>query len=181
MPIPGKLRLIRDDELGLMLSWRNHSSIRSKMFTRHEIAFEEHLRWWEKIHNSTDQHYFMYENAGRALGIIAFNGIDTVNAHAFWAFYAAPDAPRGTGSYMWFHALEHAFGLLALHKVSGEVLDINETVINMHLKFGFSPEGIFRAQHKYDGSFIAIHRFGILAEEWQQQRQIMLTKLGGKE
>lgn len=173
----GILRSIRDDELDLMLSWRNALGVRANMYTRHEISIDEHLAWWEKTRQRGDQRYFMYENAGSPFGIVGFNTIDTVNQHAFWAFYAAPDAPRGTGTFMEFLTLDYAFETLRLHKLSCEVLAFNESVIKLHQKFGFTVEGIFRAHHKMNDQFVDVYRLGILAPEWNTKRPELQAKL----
>jgi UDP-4-amino-4,6-dideoxy-N-acetyl-beta-L-altrosamine N-acetyltransferase len=171
------LRSIRDDELELMLSWRNAPSVRGNMYTRHEISMDEHRAWWERTRQREDQCYFMYENAGMPLGIVGINSIDTVNQHAFWAFYASPDSPRGTGTFMEFLTLDYVFDMLKLHKLSCEVLSSNATVIKLHKKFGFTVEGIFREHHKLDTQFIDIYRLGILASEWKEKRLEIQAKI----
>ena len=176
MQSTGNLRPIRADELELMLSWRNAPSVRANMYTRHEISIDEHRAWWEKTRQREDQRYFMYENSGAPLGIVGINDIDIVNQHAFWGFYAAPDAPRGTGTSMEFLVLDYAFGVLKLRKLSCEVLAFNAPVIKLHQKFGFMVEGIFRSHHKLDGQFIDVYRLGILASEWNDKRPELLAK-----
>lgn len=173
----GQLRAIRESEVRMMLDWRNAPSVRAKMYTRHEISLDEHLAWWGKARERNDQRYLMYEYAGKPSGIVAFNGIDVVNQGSAWAFYAAPEAVPGTGSRMEFLALDYAFGELALHKLSCEVLAFNDTVINLHKKFGFQVEGIFRDHHKMDGGFEDIYRLAILKREWDESRPILLQKL----
>lgn len=175
----GDLRAIRDCELELMLSWRNAPSVRANMYTRHEISLAEHLSWWERTARREDQEYFMYEKDGAGMGIVAFTEIDRANANCCWAFYAAPDAARGTGSRMEYLALQRVFGALGLHKLYCEVLAFNAPVIALHQKFGFQIEGRFRDQHKVDGEYIDIVRLGLLAEEWASKHDEMLGKLTG--
>ena len=173
----GILRSIADVELELMRAWRNASAVRTNMYTQHEISHEEHLAWWAKTKLRTDQKYFMYEMAGAPIGIAAFTRIDIQSQNSAWAFYASPSAPRGTGSKMEFLMLEHAFGTLQLHKLYCEVLAFNAPVIKLHQKFGFKVEGVFRDQYKIDDNFVDTYRLGILAAEWQEQRQAMHEKL----
>ena len=173
----GALRQIHDDELELMLKWRNSPSVRENMYTRHEILLDEHMAWWEKTKNRDDQQYFMYETMGKPLGIVGFNSIDKVNQHAFWAFYASPEAPHGTGTFMEYTALEHAFFELRLHKLSCEVLEFNSSVIKLHQKFGFAVEGVFRLHHKIDDIFANIYRLAILNTEWHAHRDLMRNRL----
>ena len=105
----GILRPFVYDELELVREWRNAPSVRSNMYSRHEISAEEHLSWWERTRNRSDQRYLMYEYAGTPLGVVAFTGIDPVNENSSWAFYSSPNAVRGTGSRMEILALDHAF------------------------------------------------------------------------
>lgn len=173
----GVLRNIKIEELEMMLSWRNAPSVRANMYTQHEISLTEHLAWWDRTQKRNDQQYFMYECQNAPLGIVAFNSIDCENMNSSWAFYASPDAPKGTGSKMEFLALEHAFNSIRLHKLCCEVLAFNTPVIKLHQKFGFKVEGVLREQHRSEGSFIAIYRLGMLASEWDEKREEMLAKL----
>jgi len=173
----GTIRDIDDTELELMLSWRNAPAARRNMYTRHVISLEEHLAWWEKTKIEKRHLYYMYEYNSEALGIVGFNNIDTVNKNSSWAFYASPDAPRGTGSRMEFLALEYAFCALSLHKLFCEVLAFNEPVIKLHQKFGFKVEGVFKEHHLNDNGFVDIHRLGLLASEWGAVRGAMYSKL----
>lgn len=177
LPSLGSLRAIKSDDLELMLSWRNAPSVRVNMYTRHEISLDEHLQWWSRISSRTDQSYYMYEFQGEPSGIVAFTGIDLVNNNSSWAFYASPDAGRGTGSRMEYLALECAFGKMKLHKLCCEVLSFNKSVIKLHQKFGFTTEGILRHQHLVDGSYVDVYRLGLLADEWSAKRDEIQARL----
>ncbi len=173
----GVLRVIRAEELELMRAWRNAPAVRRNMYTRHEIGAEEHLKWWEAVSRREDSEYFMFEHHGQPLGIVGFNRIDRRNMNASWAFYAAPEAPRGTGTRMEYLALNHAFDVLALHKLDCEVLAFNKPVIELHKKFGFQVEGVLREQYRDASGFIDIYRLGILAEEWRSHCGVMHERI----
>lgn len=175
----GRLRPIRQDELDLMRAWRNDPGVRANMYTRHVISREEHLAWWERTSSRSDQVYFMYERDDVPMGIVAFTQIDPANANSSWAFYAAPDAARGTGSRMEYLALEHAFGQMRLHKLHCEVLAFNAPVVALHQKFGFMIEGRLREHHHLEGDYVDIVRLGILASEWAEKREEMWDRLAG--
>ena len=172
-----KLRPIRENELGLMLSWRNAPAVRANMYTRHEISQKEHLAWWSRTCQRVDQLYFMYENEECPLGIVGLTAIDLHNSNCSWAFYASPDAPKGTGAQMEYLALEYVFGVLKLHKLYCEVLAFNVPVIRLHHKFGFVEEGVFRQHHKVEETYIDIHRLSLLNVDWAKKRNDMLKKL----
>jgi UDP-4-amino-4,6-dideoxy-N-acetyl-beta-L-altrosamine N-acetyltransferase len=173
----GTLRAIKDDELESMRSWRNAPAVRANMYTRHEISVQEHREWWARIQGRTDHLYFMYEVNGFSCGIVAFTSIDAASRNSAWAFYASPDAPRGTGTKMEWLALNYAFDELKLHKLYCEVLSFNTLVIKLHLKFGFKHEGVFREQHLMNECFVDVIRLGILETEWRLHRSTMEEKL----
>ncbi len=173
----GQLRSIQDDELGIMLSWRNAPAVRANMYNRHEISEEEHLAWWSRTCQRTDQHYFMYENETTPLGIVGITAIDMINSNCSWAFYASPSAPRGTGFRMEYLTLEHVFGVLKLQKIYCEVLAFNTPVIKLHQKFGFAIEGVLRQHHLFEGEFVDIHRLGLLKTEWANKRFEMTNRI----
>ncbi len=174
---PGLLRAIDDKELELVRSWRNAPSVRGNMYTRHEITAAEHQAWWLRTKNNDSARYFMYEMDGNPTGVVAFTSIDKNSRNSCWAFYASPDASSGTGSRMEFLALDYAFGELALHKLYCEVLGYNKRVINLHHKFGFQTEGVFREHHWVDSTFVDVHRLAIFDEEWKANREAMSARL----
>lgn len=173
----GLLRNIADNEIELMLAWRNEPTVRVNMYTRHEISIEEHLAWWRSTAIRLDQRYFMYERLGTPLGIAAFTTIDIHNRNATWAFYASPSAPKGTGSRMEFLMLEHAFTALELSKLYCEVLAINSSVVKLHRKFGFSIETTLKNQYIANNSPVDIYRLSISADIWLEHRHAMYQKL----
>lgn len=173
----GKLRTIRDDDLKLMLSWRNAPNVRENMYTRHEISLDEHLAWWAAVQKNCSQEYLIFELNDVALGVVGFSDIDGESMNASWAFYASPNAPKGTGSKMEFLALEYAFKQLGLHKLYCEVLAFNTSVIRLHEKYGFQVEGVMREHHKVDDAYVDIYKLGILSLEWVNKRQFMLDRI----
>lgn len=173
----GLLRAIRNEELELMLSWRNAPSVRANMYTQHEIGLTEHLAWWERMKSRPEHQYFMYELHCKPHGIVGLNNIDLTNNCTSWAFYASPEAPKGTGSKMELLALEEVFGKQQLNKLCCEVLAFNKPVIRLHEKFGFKIEGILREQHKFGTDYVDVYRLGLLASEWRDKRAAMLNKL----
>jgi UDP-4-amino-4,6-dideoxy-N-acetyl-beta-L-altrosamine N-acetyltransferase len=174
----GSLRPIQDDDLMMILSWRNAPNVRLNMYNTHVINSDEHLAWWGRVKSSDNQQYFLYIQNGTPTGVVSFDQIDKGhNRNAFWAFYASPQAPIGTGSRMEIMALDYAFSSLQLHKLCCEVLAFNKPVLKLHEKFGFSTEGVFREQHCHDGSLVDIYRLGILNHEWKARRDFVVSKL----
>lgn len=155
-----------EKDLERILGWRNHEQVRRYMYTQHEISFEEHTRWFERASSDECSHLLVFECNGAPLGFINIHQI-VPGGVADWGFYAAPDAPKGTGSQLVHAALHYSFAEAGLHKLCGQALIYNERSIHMHLKHGFKQEGVLREQH-FDGQhYHDVVCFGLLAIEWQ--------------
>jgi len=172
-----ELRELKEKDLPMILYWRNEPAVRKNMYTSHEISFQEHKHWFHNLKKDNSKAYFIAVIDGVESGVIGFTDINLIQGIASWAFYTSPNALRGSGSLMEFHALEYAFNELQLHKLKCEVLEFNKTVIKLHKKFGFLVEG----QHRdafFDGNkYHDIFHLGILDKEWIDQKIIMQKKL----
>lgn len=154
-----------EEDLEMVLSWRNHPEIRRYMYTRHEISRDEHARWFARASQDSQRHLLMFANERKALGFINIHQIAS-GGIADWGFYAAPDAPKGTGRALGQAALRYAFQVARLHKLCGQALAFNKRSIRFHLNLGFQREGVLRQQH-FDGEqYHDVLCFGLLAREW---------------
>lgn len=153
-------------DLERVLAWRNHPDVRRYMYTQHEITLDEHQRWFERNLRDPKKHLLIFEENHQPLGFVNFN--EAVNGGvADWGFYAAPDAPKGSGRQLGRAALNHSFTQLKLHKVCGQALAYNQRSIQFHQSLGFQQEGILRDQH-FDGErHHHVICFGLLCHEWQ--------------
>jgi len=165
LPI-GKLRLVREQDLPLVLAWRNHPEVRRYMFSTHIITFEEHRRWFERTSQDSARHLLLFEQDNVPLGFINLRVFDSAAGLADWGFYVSREAPRGTGLLLGKTVVRHSFEVLGLHKLCGQVLDFNERSLRFHLRLGFQKEGILR-EHHFDGTrYHDLVCFGFLKNEW---------------
>ena len=164
------LRPMDRNDLEQVLSWRNDTEIRRYMFTQHEIAIDEHTRWFEKVSNDKTRKLLILERTGDAVGFVQFT-IQAENRTADWGFYVAPDAPKGTGQALGQVAMIYAFERLGLRKICGQALDFNERSIRFHQHLGFQRESVLRDQY-FDGtSYHDLILFDLLRDDWAQSMQ----------
>ncbi|MEA3641705.1 MAG: UDP-4-amino-4,6-dideoxy-N-acetyl-beta-L-altrosamine N-acetyltransferase [Lamprobacter sp.] len=117
------LHPLTEADLELILPWRNTPAVRRAMVSQHEISLDEHCTWFQRLRQDPSRRWYLYQDdSGTAQGVVYFTDLDPAQGTAFWGFYARPEAPAGTGLQILFAALDTAFGELALHKLSGEVL-----------------------------------------------------------
>ncbi len=161
----GNLRPMTVADLDSVLKLRNHSEIRRYMLTRHEISHEEHSSWFARASQDEALDLLVFELGQLCCGFVQFKKTSYPGVMD-WGFYAAPDAPKGTGKKLGLAALSYAFKKSNLHKICGQALHWNQPSIEFHKSLGFSHEGTLRDQH-FDGT--AYHDlicFGILRREW---------------
>lgn len=166
---PNILRPMTEDDLDLVLQWRNDPKISGFMYTKHQISIDEHKGWFEVAKRDKTRRLLMYEYDGKRLGYVQFSGVQK-NGVGYWGLYAAVNAPKGTGRKLGEAALFFAFEDLQLHKVGAQVLEYNERSILFHESLGFIREGLLR-DHYFDGaSHHAIICYGLLHGEWSRDK-----------
>lgn len=162
----GYIRPIQLEDAEIVLSWRNRDSVRLNMYNHQVIDSASHETWFRRMLSDSSCEYFIYEQQGVPLGVLAFVDIDHTNRNASWAFYSGDTAIRGIGSEMEQIALEYAFNKLKLNKLSCEVLDFNSSVISFHRKFGFKLEGVKKQEYCRDGQFYDIYQLAIFSKDY---------------
>lgn len=165
--MPELLRRMQKEDLERVLEWRNAPGVRQFMYTQHEISLKEHTNWFARSSVDPARHLLIFELDGEAQGFVSLYEV-SAGGIADWGFYAAPNAPKGTGKRLGVAALNYAFIQLELHKVCGQALAYNERSIQFHLRLGFKQEGALREQHYDGGNYHSILCFGLLANEWMQ-------------
>lgn len=131
-----RLRTMQEADLAMVLAWRNAPKIRCCMLSTEEITPEAHAAWFGRSSTNPDRKLLIVESAGVPIGFVQFSGL---HAEPFpeWGFYAAPEAPKGSGTVLGKLALEYAFRALHLPVLIGRTLPDNEISIRFHHKLGF--------------------------------------------
>lgn len=160
------LRPMTADDLECVLGWRNHDEVRRWMYTQEPISLEDHISWFDRVSRKPGQHLLVFERSHEPAGFVNLNVV-AGGRIAEWGFYAAPEAPKGTGRLLGHAALRYAFTDAGASKVCGQVIGDNERSIRFHLNLGFRQEGVLRNQH-FDGqTYHDVVCFGLLSTEWE--------------
>jgi hypothetical protein len=124
------LRPATEDDRDLILTWRNHPSVRAVSLTTHVIQPDEHAKWWA----GRRQTVLIYEDDGVPAGVVIFDG-------GTWSFYLDVEGLGGRMLPAWMRlekeAVEYGFGTLGLATLGGETLADNKQVLALHRRFGF--------------------------------------------
>ena len=167
-PQPYNLRALREDDLAMVLDWRNHDDVRQWMFNRQVIALAQHQAWIEQARHETDRCLLVFELVGIPSGFVNLHPV-TPGGIAEWGFYRAPDAPPGSGRLLGKATLDHAFGVAGLHQVRGRVLGENAASIRFHQALGFCFEDTLPAHHHDEDGDHDVLIFGLSASAWRKR------------
>ena len=176
------LRNIRPDDKDKIREWRNLPKVADYMYTDHVISPEEHAAWFARVFNDPKYKYWIIVCDGEDVGVANLYAIDQTHRRCYWAFYVVSPNVRGkgVGSFVEYAVLNYVFDELKLEKLCCEVLSFNAGVVEMHRKFGFSQEGLFRKHIFKRDEWHDIVCMAILKEEWEAQRTQQELKLRAK-
>ncbi|MBI3196518.1 MAG: GNAT family N-acetyltransferase [Rhodospirillales bacterium] len=163
------LRPPRDDDVQGRLALGNPPEV-MRMFGADPgaippLTLEAARKWVERL--ATHPHAWVIEHEGRFLGEIRLDDLDNHDRRARLAvgFYDARKLGRGLGRKAVHLLLTHAFGSLALHRVSLRVIAYNERAIRCYLSCGFKEEGRERDAAFVAGQWHDDVIMGVLAQE----------------
>lgn len=159
------VRRMTPADLETVLRWRNDLDIRRHMFDPREIALEDHRAWFGRQDRDPLCALLIFERNGEPSGFVQLH--ERKGQHAGeWGFYTAPGTAKGTGRLLGQAAIDHAFGVLGWHKLSGLTLASNERSIRMHQALGFELEGRLREHHFNGEAYVDVCSFGLLRSHW---------------
>ena len=117
----------------LVLSWRNHQSVRKWMINNNEISLEDHLHFIDALSFGAEKCYFLVQQEFDYLGVIDLTDITKDSAEL--GLYANPDM-RGVG-YILMNALIDYASTLGMSKLIANVLVNNVRACRLYQKFDF--------------------------------------------
>lgn len=160
---------LTDEEKWRVLSWRNHTEIRTRMFSSHEISLEEHLSFLNQLKKDTNSLYWMVGDKG----VISLRRIDRKNGNAYLGIYKNPNCTEKTASKdLMRNLLTITFDQLNLHTLKLEVFSDNSKAVNFYNKCGFNQEGRLREFIKRDeNTFADLILMGITQSEYKSETE----------
>lgn len=157
-----KLRYMTEDDLELVLSWRNHIEVRKWMFTTDEISLDEHRSWFLKSVNNPDKKLYVLDLGNCLAGFVQFSlsGCRN-NPNIEWGFYRAPNSQKGVGFDMLSLAIDEAFLVLNANKIVGQVVDYNYSSRIVHEKLKFDLEGVLKKHSFVNKEYHDVYCYGL--------------------
>ena len=165
-----------ENDLPIVLAWRNCDRIRQMMYTNHFISLEEHLNWFAKASIRDNEKHLIFEYYDRPSGVVNVTDINRSHRRCNWGFYIGDEkAPRGSATVMGTLALEFMFESVAINKIVGEVFAFNEASLKYHLRLGFVEEGRLSQHIARNGKFEDIITLAHFADQWRATKQALMA------
>lgn len=172
------LRPIEEQDLEMVLSWRNSDRVRSYMYTDHLITQDEHRSWFERRQQAEFPSTLIFEFRGIPVGLKSFSQIDRCNNCCYWGFYLGEaKLPRGCGSAMGFLSLEYIFEQQKFRKLCAEAFAFNEGSVTYHTQLGFIQEGRFMQHVLKNGRYEDIISFALFRDNWIIGKSALAAKV----
>jgi UDP-4-amino-4,6-dideoxy-N-acetyl-beta-L-altrosamine N-acetyltransferase len=157
-------------DLDMVRRWRNSPSVNAVMRTRHAIEPEEHRQWFERSVADASRRLWIFESPLGPNGFVQFQDV-IPGRRTHWGFYAAPNAPKGTGRSMCAAALSRIFDESGVAAVEAEVMEDNLRSIALHEVLGFTRQGSSPSSHRSaEGRPLSIWLFALESGVWSVQR-----------
>jgi UDP-4-amino-4,6-dideoxy-N-acetyl-beta-L-altrosamine N-acetyltransferase len=174
-----ELRPLAPADSDQLLAWRNQPEVARWMYSDHLISPEEHGRWFAGAQADARRRYWVIEADGKPVGLANLYDIAPEHRRCAWAYYLADPSTRGQGigAFVEFWVIEQVFGPMGLNKLWCEVLIDNAPVWRLHEGFGFTREALFRAHVIKDGAPADVVGLGMLAADWERQREASRERL----
>lgn len=162
------LREFHNSDVETIFEWKNNSNFNRCMFFQPDISKDEYFNWVSSL-NPEDSKCLMIETDGSIVGIAHLYDLNKSKYRAMLEFYTIESIEDDIKQSIEEALLSFSFNNLNLFKLSSEVLSDNLSVINLHRRFGFSIEGIFKnhfeiAPNKTSG----VYRLAISKQEWEK-------------
>lgn len=157
-----RLRSITENDLELVLEWRNSFRVRNYMINNHIITINEHRAWFNRQLHDDSSICLIFEFHNEPVGVLNFSDIDRERGICFWGFYLGREnLPKGTGTTMATLGIEYAFQNLKMQKICAKVLEFNHASIRIHQKLGFVLEEVLRNHVRRENGLVNLLLFGL--------------------
>lgn len=137
-----RLRLLIENDLELILAWRNRDDARAWFKDSSIISMDQHRRWFDKYIDKEDDFHFIVEANITPVGQASVYHIDREKSEAeIGRFLVAPNNERkGYIKQACVELIKFCHDDLKLNYIFLEVMATNHKAIALYEKIGFSEE-----------------------------------------
>ena len=159
-----------DTDIKKILEIRNEEKVRNSMINDEIIIFEKHKSWISGHLKNNKKIFYKIKFLNKLIGLITLDINEKKNVS--WAFYISEKTQKGLGALIELKFLDFFFFQLLEKDLECQVLSFNQSVINLHIKYGFKIVGtkknfLNRFEKKHD------LKFHLELKTWKIQRKCL--------
>lgn len=166
-----RLRPIREEDLPMLLAWRNSERVHSEMLTDHKITWEEHVAWFQRHAADEPPRALVFELNGRPLGYAGYTEFDEGRHTCSPGDYIGEttDVPIDAGMHLEYLLLAYAFEVLEMERIETSVFEDNRKARKMNKILGYRriPGEIF---YESEGVKRRAHRYMMTKPDWKARK-----------
>ena len=164
------IRGIREEDLKMLLSWRNSERIRSVMLTDHEITWEEHYNWFKRNEHNEPPRNLIFEYKGPPIGYIGYTEYDIEQKTCSPGCYLGDIemAPIDAGMILFITTMDYAFDALQMQTLKTEVFKKNRKAMKIDKLLGFKIVG--EKVVTKDKVLEICYNMELLAADWETKK-----------
>jgi diamine N-acetyltransferase len=163
------LRPLEQRDLPHVHEWNNSIGMMRYWFEEPYESFDELKELYIKHIHDQSERRFIIANNNVTIGLIELTEIDFIHRKAEFGILIDPQYQgKGYGFEATKKALDHAFGILNLHKIYLLVDERNENAVHLYKKAGFLEEAKLIDEFFVDGAYRAALRMYILSTDHQR-------------
>lgn len=130
--------LLDDNELRMVLSWRNHDSVRRYLINKEEISWGDHVEFVKKLINNDSSFYWLARLRGKPCGVVSLRLDPKDHSYGMSGIFMSPDRQgTGDGVELAFHATHFFFEQMRVHTLRNDVYKNNKSAVKLNRAMGY--------------------------------------------
>lgn len=167
---------MKEEDLVMVLNWRNSENVRRYSLTDHIIQLEDHQEWFRRMCANPTCEWLIAEFKKKPIGVVSITEIKSQDGTCTWGMYIGENVRNlGIGVLMEIRAIDRIFGHYGIRKIWGQALESNR-IIFTHRKFGFVEEGVFRSHVFRNGKYENIILIALFSDQWPEKRKEIFSE-----
>jgi RimJ/RimL family protein N-acetyltransferase len=162
------LHPVEDEDAEFLQALVNDPRVRRGIATVEPTPLAEEREYVESV-GEGEGTQFLVRADGERVGTIGLHDVTATHGNGEVGYFIAPGAwGNGYATDATRTVVEYAFVERRLHKVYARAFAFNDASQRVLEKVGFEREGVHRDQAFVDGGFVDVYRYGLLADEWDE-------------
>jgi RimJ/RimL family protein N-acetyltransferase len=162
-----RLRTVEEEDLAFLQRDINDPEVRRSLGATGPVNAEQEHEWFEGL-SENDGLSLLICVEEEPVGTIGLSDVNETWGRAEVGYWVTPDAwGNGYATEATELLCGYAFDQRRLHKLVAHTYDFNAGSRRVLEKVGFTEEGIHRREAFIDGEHVDIHRYGLLADEYE--------------